>query len=204
MNPFAKRKVTAEERKAILAEARKTWDSIGEHQVIFGNRTDEDYLSAIDAGLEVTGGEFVEPAPQTAFEKQEFESRIVWEDHLSRLRIPIPGKELTGIAAIDKAWKETQDAEMQKFLAPARNAETSLQKMVEDVVARVLRKASGESSLPSSGLRIRPTPERQGLVPMLEKAREFSENSDAFQFLSAYVSGDEAGMRKLVRELEAA
>lgn len=203
-SPFEKRKVTKEEREEILRKARQEWDAVGEHQVIFGNRTDEDYLRAVDAGLEVIGTEYVEPAAQTALEKQEFENRIVWEDHLSRLRIPIPGSELCGIPAIDKLTKEDNDRELEKFLRPARDAETSLRKMVEEVVTRALRKAGGESSLPSSGLRIRPVPSREGIMPIVKAAAEFSENSDLTRFLTAFAENNEPAMRQIVRELEAA
>ena len=124
-NPFEKRRVTQAEREEILRKARQEWDAVGEHQIIFGNRTDQDYLQAVDAGLEVIGGEYREPEPQNAFEKQEFEDRIVYEDHLERLRIPIPGKELTGIPAIDRLTKENNDREMAKFLQPANDAQTA-------------------------------------------------------------------------------
>lgn len=203
-NPFEKRRVTQAEREEILRKARQEWDAIGEHQVIFGNRTDEDHLRAVDATLEVIGTEYVEPAPQTALEKQEFENRIVWEYHLSRLRIPIPGSELTGIKAIDEMVKANNDREMAKFLQPARDAESALSKMIEETVARVLRKASGESSLPSSGLRTRPVASREGIMPIVKAAAEFSENTDLTRFLNAFSEDNQSAMRQIVRELEAA
>lgn len=202
MNPFAKRKVTAEERKAILAEARKTWDSL-EHQHIFGMTGDE-FVRSQDEMLDVVGTEYREPEPLTRAQEAELETRIRTEDFLERSRIGVPGKNLTGIAAIDKAWQEKEDEEMRKFLAPARDAESALSKMVQDVVRRTLRKASGDSSLPSSGIRIRPVAERQGLMPMLRAAAQEDPDSDATKFLAAYVGGDEQAQRRIARELAAA
>lgn len=210
-NPFQKKKVSQQEYDEIVRKAREDYNYITDengvrrmnmHNFLIAP-SEEHFVAAATANYEVEA-RFVEPEPMTKAEQDEFEDRIVYEDHLERLRIPIPGKQLTGVAAIDKAWKEKEDEEMRKFLAPARDAEDSLRKLIEETVSRALRKASGESSLPSSGLRIRPVPSREGIMPIVKAAAEFSENSDLTRFLTAFAENNEPAMRQIVRELEAA
>jgi hypothetical protein len=106
----------------------------------------------------------------------------------------------TGCRAIDDAWAAHEKAELEKFLKPGRDQEASLNKIIEQAVARVLAK-SGGSSLPSSGIKVRPIPERQALMPLLSNAVDENSDTDAAKFLRAFVSGDNEGMRAVVRSL---
>lgn len=197
-NPFAKRKVTAQEREAILAEARKTWDSL-EHSHILGF-TDVQYLESVDDGLEVVRTQFVAPEPLSPERSAEQTREIETEGLLHRVFGGRADRE-----EIPSWFKKTHEAEqraaLEKLLGPTRQAEGTLDELVKDALSRVLAKSGGDFS---PGLRIRPVPARQSLSPILKAASEFCENPDLSAFLSAFAQNDEAGMRVVVREMEAA
>jgi hypothetical protein len=199
MNPIAKRKVTAAERITILADARKTWDSSSHSHLLA--RSDEEYLQAIDNGLEVVDSETIAQQPMNAVEKAEFERGLHHSIVMERLFGDRVADRSTGCAALDESWKPHQETELQEFLKPPRDAQNALDKMIEKAVEKVVWNLESTSRVP---LAVRLIPERQALMPMLRSGIAENPNSDATRFLAAFVAGDNDGMRAVVRQVVSA
>jgi hypothetical protein len=196
--PFEKKRVTQVEREAIVAKARRDWDS-NPHSHLLA-RSDIEYLEAIENGLVVTDSEYVSPQPMDSVQKSEFEHSLRTAVHLDRMYGDRMYNDGTAVNVLDKAWQEKRDRELAEFLAPARRAESALDKMIEEAVNMALRKVSGnvESRITVA---VQAVPERQAITPLLRAAVDEDPNSDCARFLAAFASADEPAMRAICREL---
>jgi hypothetical protein len=111
----------------------------------------------------------------------------------------------TGIKAIDDAWEAKEKREMDEFLAPARQAESALESMISKAIAKavyeMVAKASRGASVERVTIMPKPIAGREGIMPMVSAAVEEDPHSECARFLSAFASGDEPGMRSVVREI---
>jgi hypothetical protein len=206
MNPFAKTVVkTQDEKDELLRQARAEWDKLGAHQHLIAE-SDEIYLRGVADMIEIEQPTCA-PQPTTAMEKREIENKLRTAVHLDRMYGGRMYDDGTAVSVLDKAWKEKQDRELAEFLAPARRAESALDKVIEaaieKAVHRMVEKASG-SSVDRATIPTKPIPERESLVPLLKAGIEENASSDAARFLSAFVRGDDATMRSICRSLAAA
>ncbi|MGB7283312.1 MAG: hypothetical protein WBE13_13700 [Candidatus Acidiferrum sp.] len=196
MDPFIKRKVkTMAERDALLKQALDEWHKIGTFQFLVAS-SDQEYVEKVSACIEVEQPAIEAPRSLTSTEITKQQTDLVHLQIFGNRRTD--GSNLPPV--LQKVADEQEAAELAILLAPARHAEKSLDKLIEGALMRVMRKSGGD--LPTSGLRIRQAGERPAL--MLRAAVEEDPGSDVARYLSAYVAGDETGMRKLIRELEAA
>jgi|HubBroStandDraft_4_1064222.scaffolds.fasta_scaffold412312_1 hypothetical protein len=199
MNPFVRKVKTQAEKDELLRLAREEFDKAGAFSFLVAP-TWEEYVAGIEASIEVEQPAFEAPASLSAVERADFERRLTQSTVMDLVFGDRIADNSTGCRAIDDAWAAHEKAELEKFLKPGRDQEASLNKIIEQAVARVLAK-SGGSSLPSSGIKVRPIPERQALMPLLSNAVDENSDTDAAKFLRAFVSGDNEGMRAVVRSL---
>jgi hypothetical protein len=199
MNSFIKKVKTQSEKDELLRHARVEWQEAGQMSFLIAP-TEEDFLSAVADGIEVEGSQsqFVPPEPLSPERSGEFGREIEVEAMLER--VFGPKEEIPGWYA--KTHAEDQRQLRDEFLASARRAESAIDALVEKAIKRVFQKVDGNlESSTRVPLGVRPIPECQGIMPLVRAAAEYNPSSDAARFLTAYVAGDEAGMRRVVREI---
>lgn len=193
MNPFFKKVRTQAEKDELLRQARIEYESIPPQFAHLVAASDEDYMAKVADTIEVEVPVYVQPRPLTAAEEAELNGRLVCEQ--MRYNVDLYGNIPDGPL---KDFARAQDeAELQKFLAPTRRAESFL----ESLVRQAFEKVAGNQSVP----RRESDREPLAIIPKVAQlAAEQDSNSDVAKFLAAYIAKDEPRMRRVARELASA
>ena len=193
MNPLIKKVRTQGEKDELLRLARAEWDAIPDQFKHLVAASDEEFLGKLSESIIVESPAFVPPREATAAEKAELTGSLL---HLE-LYGDRASHDITGVPAIDDAWKAKEDADLQKLLGPAKRQQSALDALINKAVEDVLAK---RGSVPSEHDR-----SRFAIMPALAaRASEEAPGSDVAKFLAAYIAKDEPGMRAVVRQLVAA
>ena len=188
MDPFRKVVKTEEEKRALIAVAKKEWDALDPTISHLVASSEEDYLSRIADGIEVEKEVFVPARELTATELAKQNGELMFSQMYGD-RADDKYSSVPALAAMEKAQER---GDFEKLVGRARPAETWLEELVRQAITKVQtvpRRASDRSEL--------------GIVPRMAAASE-GDNSDVARFVRAFVAGDEDGMRQVARELASA
>jgi hypothetical protein len=191
MDPLAIRVKSLEEKNALLEKRRELWNSSPPESTHLIARSEEDFVGRFAENIIVEREDFVPARELTTAERTAQDGELLFQQIYGDRATDIDHQ--TGCAALDELWKAKQDADLQKFLGPAKRVESELDAMVRKAVEDVLAK---RGSVPSEH-------EREGILPRMAAASE-GDDSSAARFLRSYVNHDDAGMRRVARELAAA
>ena len=153
MIPLFRKVKTQEEKTALVRLARAIYDAVPiEHQHLFAS-SDADFLSNAAENIEIAAPAYVQPRDLTASELAAQDGRLnCMKIFGERADDPYQGLP----SALTEMAKANDAAELAKLVAPARRAETFLEKTIREALAKGAHVPRRES-------------EREGLVLPLRK-----------------------------------
>jgi hypothetical protein len=159
-------------------------------------RNDEELVASVRASMPI-GPPVVERPPRlSAAEEVAIDQKIDSMVHRSRI-FGDRFDDTTGIPALDNFVAEKERGEFEKLVAPAVRERNSLEAMFNEAIEKAFG-SFRKSSAP------RRESDREGIVVRAANlADEEDGNSALAKFLRSYVNHDDAGMRRVARELAA-
>jgi hypothetical protein len=139
MEPFRKVVKTEEEKRSLVAAAKKEWDSISPAVTHLIAASEEDYLSGIADAIQIESQAFVPPRELTSAElgKQNGEL-VVMQVFGDRASDPYEGLP----TALREMAKANDEAALAKLLGPSKHTESALDEMIRKAVESVVVKGS--------------------------------------------------------------
>jgi hypothetical protein len=190
MNPFVfvTKVKTQQEKDKLIAEAKARWDAIpGEHSHLIAESEDH-YLAAVEASIEIERPEIHPARPLTSEELAKQNGQLMF----SQIFGDRADSDATGCAALDDLSKANRDAAFQKLVGSGQRPESQLEKMIRAAIEKAM-----DRNVP------RRESERTAILPKMAAETE-GDNSNVARFIRAYVDNDEQTMRGIARELVAA
>jgi hypothetical protein len=186
------RKYSPQERDAALKAAREEWDKIPPELSHLVASDEQSFLDSVALAMETEPIHVPLARALTPAETAALDGRLtfaqIYGDRADRNLDNLPD------GALKDALKEHERTELEKLLGPARRPESFLESLVREAFEKVV----ANRSVP-----IRES-DREGIMPRLAaRAEQEDANSALAMFLRSYLNHDDAGMRRIARELAA-